>query len=507
MSRPRIAIAGFQHETNTFTPFPTTWSDFERGGAWPALTRGDDIVSDFAGLNIPISGFIAEAGDFELVPIVWIGAEPGGYVTSDAFERVCGLLLDGLAGAGRLDGIYLDLHGAMVTDDHQDGEGEILARVRHWAGPDLPMVASLDLHANLTARMVAKASGLTIYRTYPHIDMAETGRRAARLMAATLVRGRPYAAAFRQLDYLIPIQAQSTMREPGRRLYESLAGLEGNGVVSLDLAFGFPPADIADCGAAWVAYGEDEAAATRAGDALHADLAASEGDFRNPLVPAPEAVRQAMAVAQTATRPVVICDPQDNPGAGGTGSSTGLLAALIAAGARNTAMASLWDPDTAQEAHEAGIGAEFHALIGGRYPESDGAPVAARVRVEALSDGAFTFTGPMYGGARARLGPMARLLILDPGSEVRLVVASRRAQNADQAHFRHIGIEPTQQTILAIKSAVHFLADYEPIAEKVIFAEAPGANPCQLDRIAYTRLRPGLRLGPHGPVWQGRSVV
>jgi len=496
--KPRIAIAGFQHETNTFVPIPTPYEDFVRGGAWPAMTHGDEVISVFSGSKLPIGGFIDAATDWDLVPILWAGSEPSGYVSQAAFDRIAAMICDGIQKAYPVDGIYLDLHGAMVCEHYEDGEGELLRRLRAAFGPDLPIVVSLDLHGNLTPQFFERASAVTIYRTYPHIDMAETGARAKALMETRLQRGKDFARAYAQLDFIVPIQEQSTRRDPGARLYGMLDSLEGGGVDSVDFAFGFPPADIEHCGISVFAYGSDQADVDGARDRMVDALNAAEPEFDNPLVPAAEAVRRAIALAGTATRPVVLCDPQDNPGAGATGETTGLLTAMVDGGARSACLAMLWDPDTAQAAHAAGLDGEFNAAIGGLFPEIGGSPLAARVQVLALSDGDFVFTGPMFGGLHAQLGPMAALRILDGESDVTVIVGSRRAQNADQAMITHLGLDPLDYKILGIKSAVHFLADYEPIAETVIFAEAPGANPCRLDNIAYTRLRPGVRLGGGG---------
>ena len=498
---PRIAIGGFQHETNTFAPLPATWAEFEAARAWPGYTEGADIFPTFDGLNLGISGFIGAAGDWDLVPLLWCEAAPSGTVQQAAFDRIVGRMCELLAGAGPLDGLYLDLHGAMVTDDHVDGEAEILRRVREVVGPDLPVAVSLDLHGNLSRAFFDRASCVTVYRTYPHVDFAETGARAAGLLRTLLERGQPFARAWRQLDYIIPITQQSTMREPGRRLYGMLPGLEGGGVVSVDFAMGFPPADVPDNGATVYAYGSDQKAVDAAADRMLAALEEAEPEFDNPLVAAAEAVRQAMA--SDTGRPVVIADPQDNPGAGGPGDSTGLLQALLDGGARGAALAMFWDPKTAAEAHAAGESAEIGVSLGGRFAEIGGPAIETRAVVERLGDGAIRFTGPMFGGSTGRLGPMACLRLVHDRADVRVIVASNRAQNADLECFRALGVEPTEQKILGVKSAVHFLAAYEPIAERVIFAEAPGANPCRMDTLPFTRLRPGVRLGPRGPVFNG----
>ena len=177
----RIAVGGFLHETNTFAPTKATYDDFVHGGGWPAMTQGADVLKTMRDINVGLAGFVgqAEAHGWELVPTIACAASPSAHVTEDAFERVVKVMVDGIAAAGRLDAVYLDLHGAMVTEHLDDGEGEILARVRKVIGTELPLVVSLDLHANVTPQMMAHADALIAYRTYPPVDMADTGRAAA----------------------------------------------------------------------------------------------------------------------------------------------------------------------------------------------------------------------------------------------------------------------------------------------------------------------------------------
>ncbi len=505
MARARIAIAGFQHETNTFAPVRTTLDKFELGGTWPALTQGAAILDTFTDLNIPIGGFISAAADWSLVPVLWAGAEPGGYVCRAAFDEICHRLCRGLLQAGELDGVYLDLHGAMVVDGFEDGECEVVRRVREIVGNDVPIAVSLDLHGNLSPEFFALCNVVTIYRTYPHIDMADTGRRARHLLKLQLDHAAPLCKSFRQLDYLLPITTQSTRREPARRLYADLEQTPVAGVLSADVAMGFPPADIEHCGASLLCYGTEQAACDQYADQLLASWQKSEPEFIDPMVEAEVAVQQAMSITATAAKPVVICDPQDNPGAGATGDTTGLLRALINGRAQGVWFGMLWDEEAATLAHDAGVGSQLQVVLGGRYPAPGSAdcdaPLPVSVVVEALGDGNFTFTGPMYGGARARLGKMALLRIDQDDCDVHVIVGAVRTQNADQEIFRHLGVEPSTCRIIVVKSAGHFLADYEPIAEKVIFAEATGSNPCVLKNIAYRNLRSGLRLGPGGPVY------
>src|SRR4051795_2776174 len=278
---PRIAIGGFLHETNTFAPTKATYSDFVHGGGWPAMTQGVDVLNTMRGINVGLAGFIesAEARGWDLAPTIACAASPSAHVTEDAFERIVKVIIDGIATAGALDAVYLDLHGAMVTEHLDDGEGEILARVRKAIGPDLPLVVSLDLHANVSPAMVEHADALIAYRTYPHVDMADTGRAAARHLARLLRSNQKLAKAFRQLPFLIPISWQCTSDEPCKGIYQKLAALESQKVPSLSFAPGFPAADFPDCGPSVFAYGETQADADAAADEIAALVIAHESDF------------------------------------------------------------------------------------------------------------------------------------------------------------------------------------------------------------------------------------
>lgn len=495
----RIAVAGFQHETNTFAPQRAGYHEFLEADAWPGLTRGEAVATDLRGMNLPITGFIerAESAGAELLPILWCSAEPSAYVADEAFDKISGEICQALAEMSGLDALYFDLHGAMVTDSHEDGEGAFLERVRSVVGIDIPIVISLDLHANLTRAMFERTDAMTIFRTYPHLDMARTGARAFELLRP-LLDGKLGAKALRKTPFLVPLPDQYTGKEPCKSLYGALPRMAGDGVTSLDLAAGFPPADIHDAGPGLVAYGMDQGAVDRAADELLAQFVDAEETFSSRLLNPDEAV--ALAVANEDNKPVVLADVQDNPGAGATADTVMLLEALVAGGARLAALAAIHDPEAAERAHAAGPGATIALALGGKSGLPGQYPFEGRFRVERLSDGHFPFTGRMYGGSTAELGPTALLLVETPNAEVRVVVSSKRVQCLDLAIFRHIGVEPEAQRILAVKSTVHYRADFAPIASQVVSVIAPGANPCRVAGIPYKRLRPGVRLGPLGPV-------
>src|SRR5262245_30405750 len=228
----RIAVGGFLHETNTFAPTKATYDAFVHGGGFPRMALGDGVLTTVRRINVGLAGFVdaAEAEGWDLFPTIFAAATPSAHVTEDAYERIAKVMIDGLASAGPLDAVYLDLHGAMVAEHLDDGEGEILARVRKVIGKDVPLVASLDLHANVTPEMVAHADALIAYRTYPHVDMADTGRACARHLALLLRTKQPLAKAFRQTPFLIPISWQCTNDQPAKGIYRQVAALESETV-------------------------------------------------------------------------------------------------------------------------------------------------------------------------------------------------------------------------------------------------------------------------------------
>jgi microcystin degradation protein MlrC len=495
MARWKVAVGGFQHETNTFAPAPADWAAFLQADSWPELQRGAPLLDAFPEMNVPVSGFIARARqlDFRLVPLAWSSATPSAHVTRDAFERMSAMLLEELSNVGPVDAVYLDLHGAMVAEHLEDGEGEILARVRRAIGPRVALVASLDLHANVTERMMAEADLMVAYRTYPHVDMAETGARAAQLLAGLLMRGDKPEKALRRLDFLIPLTSQCTLVEPAAGLYRAVADAENAGVATASFCPGFAPADIHDCAPTVFAFGGSTIEVNAAVDRLASLVSEAERAFGGRLWQPDDAVRHAMAMARG---PVVLADAQDNPGAGGNADTVGLLSALIANGAERAALGNLYDPAFAAAAHKAGIGAKLSAPLGAKSGQGE-TPLSLDWTVEALSDGSFEAKGPFYAGARISLGATA--LVRHNG--VRVVVASKKVQCADRAMFRHIGVEPEVEKILAVKSSVHFRADFGPIASEVLVVEAPGPSPADHTKLTYRRLAPGRRLMPLGPAF------
>jgi microcystin degradation protein MlrC len=498
---PRILIAGYQHETNTFAPSLADWAAFTRGDSFPAFVRGAAMQAQLTGINMPVGGFMefAKGQGWQLLPSCWAGAIPSSYVTRDAFERIATTICQDVVAAATtgLDAIYLDLHGAAVAEHAFDSEGELLSRLRAIVGPQLPIVASLDLHANVTPRMLRDADALVAYRTYPHVDMAATGMLAGQLLARRFKADRKEAMHAHRLPFLIPLNAQSTWQQPAQDLYATLQALDREHGTVLSFCMGFPASDFEGCAPmVWGHGAQAEAAVER----LYA-LAAEPTQWQVDIRPAREAVTQALALCESAAKPVVIADTQDNPGAGGDSNTTGMLHALLAQGAGRrhpgqVALGLMFDAPAASAAHAAGLGAELDITLGTAVPTYTGQPsdppVRGRFKVRALSDGRCTLTGPMMRGLTVNLGPSACLEI----EGIQVAVVSGKKQLLDRELLRMVGIHTEQMRLVVVKSSNHFRADFQPHASAVLVAKAAGPMAADPGDLPWTRLPATIRRRP-----------
>lgn len=483
----RLAVAGFQHETNSFAGTVATRSDFDRPGGWPPFCAAGDMARIIAPSGTPAAGAMGEAeqAGVDIVPLLWCIGLPSGPVEDDAFEDIAGDICSRFRAAlsDGLDGLYLDLHGAMVTPSFPDAEGELLARLRRIAPAPFPISVSFDLHGNISQSMVRDCTVLECYRTYPHVDLRETGARAMRRLIGVLQGEAAPHMAYRPVPYLASINDQCTFVEPTRGLLGKAEELEsGEGIDRISQFFGFPLADVPDSGPAIVVQGKDAGKVEQVADMMLAAWLAAEPHFSNELAPAAAAVAEARRLsAAPGSGPVVIADTQDNPGGGGTGDTTGMLRALLAGGAAGAVLVHIADEAAALAAHAAGEGATLDIAIGASLSLSHGAPVEGPWQVVRLGSGSFTGIGPMYRGNPIALGPVA---LLEHGG-VRVIVAPRKMQASEPGLLIHLGLQPETLPILVVKSSVHFRGAYQQMARAIIPAIAPGAVEADLSRLPY----------------------
>ena len=506
----RIFVAGFHHETNTFAPSPADWDAFNAGAGYPAYSRGEGMLRTMAATSLSIGGFAEAAAQrgWTLVPSAWAGAMPSNRVTTDAFERIAGEIVQDLqrelndADSGGVDAIYLDLHGAAVAECADDAEGELLQRVRAVAGPTLPIVASLDLHANVTHRMLRLTSAMTAFRTYPHVDMRETGARAAHMLARRLsTPGNARTMHAERVPFLLPLNAQCTLMQPACEVVALIERLEREHDVELNFSMGFSAADFAECGPVLFGYGADAATVRDTVRQLHDAVVHARSRWRLDVLPPDAAVERAIALAAMADAPVVIADTQDNPGAGGDSNTTGMLRALLAANSGQrlegrVALGLLFDPPSAAAACAAGVGAMLDLELGRAVPTWTGEltdpPVPARCRVLAVSDGVVPLFGPMTAGATMTLGASACVEV----DGVKVLLTSAKAQMLDLDLYRFLGVDPARMKLLVNKSSVHFRAAFTPIASHILVAKAPGPMAADPGDLPWKHLSPATATRP-----------
>ncbi|WP_058034487.1 M81 family metallopeptidase [Burkholderia pseudomallei] len=483
----KIYVAGFLHETNTFVETLTQYADFAHGANGP-IAIGDAIFA-MREANLPISGFMQAmaATPNVIVPGIWTYATPSGLVTDDAYEQIVADILR-RANQAQPDAIYLDLHGAMVSERFEDGEGELLRRMRMVVGPRPIIVASLDLHANVTEQMCKHADALVPFRTYPHVDMAETGARSAQSVLRISERGRRPYREFWRAPYLIPIEAMPTSQSPAAETYAHVADIERRYDVDLGVALGFPAADIHECGPSVWVNGSSKRDVESALEELKQWFLDSEARWQATYLTPDDAVLRAKALADSATRPIVIADTHDNPGAGADSNTTEMLEALLRHDVRRAAIGIVCDPATARRAHEAGIGERICLALA----EHSGHPLRGDFLVESLSDGRCRLEGPMMRGLELHLGPTACLKIND----VRVVVSTVKTQLLDRNLYKMVGIVPEEMAILVNKSSVHFRAAFEPIAEEILIARTETGIVTDPSRLPWKNIDPKMRLGP-----------
>lgn len=466
----RIAIAGFSHESNSFSSKPTALEDF-------GVHTDDQLISHYQDTFSEIAGYIAGAREqgFELVPLFSAGATPAGPLTRQAYEEFVGRLLAALDQAGPLDGLLLALHGAMVAEHFNHADAETVHRLRRQLGPAFPIVVTHDYHANVPPSLVEEATALIIYKTNPHIDQRERGLQAAGIIAR-VVRGevRPVSALVKP-ELLFNIYHHNTSRPPMQPLMQAAIELEKTpGILACSIAAGYQYADVPHMGPSIVVVADgDQALARREAERLGELMWARREELKT-VVPGPaEAVKMAMASQHF---PVTLLDFGDNIGGGSAGDSTFLLAELLRQGAQDWVM-TIWDPASAQQCNSAGIGAPVALRVGGKTDTLHGPTLSVHGRVRTLHEGSYEERERRHGGGRYfNQGLSAVVEVGGPERRGLLVLNSVRSYPNSIHQITCVGIQPQHQQILVAKGAVAPRAAYEPVSARLIEVDTPGAT-------------------------------
>ncbi|HKR41048.1 MAG TPA: M81 family metallopeptidase [Paraburkholderia sp.] len=482
----RLLLAMFKHETNTFSPVPTPFERFFRrtGGA----ISGEAALEAYRGTGGALGAYIDVADELgaQIVLPVAADAFPSGPVHDDAYRRITALILEAVAKGG-YDGILLDLHGAMVTQSLDDGEGTLLRRLRE-IDPHTPVGVTLDMHANLYDDIVKHATVVTGYHTYPHVDMYEAGLRAARILARTIAGEIRPVMAWGNKPMLPHVMRQGTHAEPNESLQARCMAYEEGEALAASLFVGFPNADIENAGLSVVVCTDgDEAKAATLRDALLDEAWREREKFLYASEPLAQSV--ARAKASTIAGPLVLLDHCDNTASGGTMDTTEVLAQLLKQGLDNAVFYAIYDPEAVQQAIAAGIGNDVTLSLGGKLPmpalQETSPPIEVTARVKLVFDGVFRNRGPMYRGALNNTGPT---VVLDTG-RVEIVVVSAHQEPFDLNCLSSVGIDPTQKRFIVLKSRVHWRAGFGDLAREVIECAGVGVTTSDYGKLEFSKVR------------------
>ena len=466
----RVGVMGFIHESNTFSVTPTTYEHFEQ----ISLTRGKELIERWTGGNHELSGFLegAESNGLDPVPLVAAFAMPSGAVVRETFEAIAQQTVDALKAAMPVDGLYLALHGATVSEEFPDADGEMARKLREVVGPDVPVVMTLDLHANVSPRMVASTNATTIYRSNPHLDQKARGLEAASLLGRTL-RGeiRP-VQALECPPLIISIAKQYTDEDPAKGLYEDVESvLKWPGILSASVAMGFYYADVEEMGATFLAVADHDRDLARKAARWMAQRAWDRREeFQAELPSAAEAVAMAMEAAEA---PVVLLDIGDNVGGGSPGDSTLILAEIVAQKASN-AMVVLFDAESVARCVEAGVRNPVKLQVGGKTDGRHGSPVSVQGRVRMISDGIFQEPEVRHGGwGSFDQGVTA---VVETPEQHTLILTSVKMAPVSLEQVKSQGVKPESKKILVAKGVIAPRAAYNPVAARTILVDTPGAT-------------------------------
>ena len=482
----RFVIAQMQHETNTFSPVPTPWEAFGNHG--PSIGR--EALESIEGTRVPMAAFIdlARKQRAELVTPIAAWANPSGPVDGAAYDRICGLICDAVRQG--CDAVFLDLHGAMVVADRtDDGEGTLLERIRAIA-PETPIAVSLDLHANVTERMVRNCNVIAGYKTYPHVDGYESGELAGGILLRALRGEIEPVMAWGNRPLLAHTLRQNTGEAPMRDFVEAARAAERQGMLAATAFGGFQLADIHDAGiSAVVVAHRDRAAAQAACDAILDAAWQRKEDFVYRGRPLEEALAEARRIGDESGGPVLLLDHADNCMSGATQDSMHILDAALRVGLSGIAMGPVRDPEAVERMVEAGMGNRVTLPVGGKVDMPaigrKGEPMRLTGVVRNITDGEYTITGPQFTGLRCYMG---RTAVLDTGS-AQIVVTERNQEPWDRGVFESVGIRPEKQRYLLLKSRMYFRPVFLPIAKGSVLCDGVGVASSDWTQFEYRNIR------------------
>jgi microcystin degradation protein MlrC len=473
----KIFTANLGTETNTFSNLPTGLRMFEE----TCLVRGGNYGGQVPLFAAPLIAWreLAEARGWHVIESLCAFAQPAGRTVRAVYEAFRDEILADLRAALPVDAVLLSLHGAMAADGYDDAEGDLISHIRQMVGPDLPIGAEYDLHANISRRKLEEPNAVVLFKEYPHVDVRERAVDLFKIVAdAVEGRCKPVVGWF---DCRM-IGLYHTTRQPMRGFVDRCTALEGHdGILSVSIVHGFPWADVPDMGSKIVVVADgDRRKAERLAEELGRDFFAIRAETQPRYVPVAQAMER--AVAHRGPKPLVLADVADNAGGGAPSDSTFLLQAMLEAKLRNAGIAMIWDPVAVRQGFEAGLGATLDLRLGGKMGVTSGPPLDVRATVTGLAQ---NVTIPF--GSRTVVDMPAGDMAAFDVDGIAVVCCSIRTQCFNTACFAAVGVDPVAKSVLAVKSMQHFHASFAPIASDILYVAAPGAVAPDVTTLPYAK--------------------
>ena len=482
----RVGIGGFLHESNSFSPILTPYQHFKD----TSLTRGKALLERWEGTHHQLGGFLegSRKYGFEPVPLLAAYGVPSAPIPSDSFEELAADLTEALRAALPLDGLLVALHGAAVSESYPDADGELAARFRQVLGPRIPILAVIDLHANISDKMARNTDAIVVYRSNPHLDQRERGLEAADLMARTLRGEIVPVQALERPPLLLNITRQYTEEAPARELYRDVESVLGRpGILSASTAMGFYYSDVEEMGASFLAVADGDRDLARKTARWLAERAwQRRGEFLSDLPGPAEAVRSA---AREAGGPVVLLDVGDNVGGGSPGDSTILLEEILRQQA-SKALVSLYDPEAVAACVQSGVRQSIELTVGAKSDTLHGRPLRVKGRIRSIADGCSTESRPRHGGHG--VFDQGVTAVLETPRQNTLVLTSIRMAPRSLEQLWALGLRPEKKKILVVKGVVAPRAAYEPIAHRTILVDTSGSTSANPAHFNYRNVRRSL---------------
>jgi microcystin degradation protein MlrC len=485
----RVGVASIIQETNTFSANQSTMQDFELQGIWV----GADVVTQSQGMNIEVAGSLERlrTHGFEAIPLMRAWAMSGGVLLDTELAKMKTLLKQEISAAGKLDGLILNLHGALVSESDDHTDAQISEFAREILGPDVPIVVTHDLHGNPSRRIVAASDALIGFRTYPHIDQGDTGRRAADLMNELLSNNRPLGTVLKKLNIIIPAETMGTSDQPLLQIRELADSLIDDEILDISLFPVQPWIDVSEVGfGITVVHSGNVELANECAEIIRRALWKIHKEFQATLYSVEDAISHAIKGYQGKMQ--VIAQSSDAPTGGSTGDDSRVVAALVNYGSDIPSACTVVDALAVNKAFAQSIGDDVSLSLGFTIDPRWGNPVAVNAKLINKGEAPVILTGPAMTGQVVSIG---RWVVLESANKVKILVSESGTTTFDPAGYEIAGIDLDECVIVHVRSPLLFKSGFAGCYGQSFSRDLDGPTTPNIKKLKFSKVpRPMIGL-------------